>query len=174
MVWHFVCHFVFSILRIPISNLLRLNIYIYIHTHTHTHTHTHIYIYIVYTSLLPLLIYGTVIQIKVNENERRTLFPIGFVPYVRGHSLYGEFSAATASSNDRLRISHLNDSSRSADRTKFCPSSGLLERRRFAHVFESNFLRYNLTAFNHFPIGIYLDSVKPLGWKCEVLALHSP
>lgn len=39
-----------------------------------------------------------------------------------------------------------------------------------AHVLESNFLRYNLTAFNRFPFGIYLDSVKPLGRKCEVLA----
>jgi len=74
----------------------------------------------------------------------------------------GEFSAAAASSNDRLRISHLNDGSRSADRTKFCPFTGLSERRRLAHVLESNSLRYNLTAFNRFPIGIYLDSVKPL------------
>lgn len=75
----------------------------------------------------------------------------------------GEFSTAAASSNDRLRISHLNDGSRSADQTKFCPFSDLLKQQRLAHVLESNFLRYNLTAFNHFPIGIYLDSVKALG-----------
>lgn len=73
----------------------------------------------------------------------------------------GEFSAA-AGSNDRFKISHLNDGSRSAGRTKFCPSFGLRVRRRPAQVFESNFLRYNLTAFNRFPFGIYLDSMKPL------------
>lgn len=39
----------------------------------------------------------------------------------------GEFSAA-GSSNDLLKVSHLNDGSRSNDQTKFCPFFGLPNR----------------------------------------------
>jgi len=109
--------------------------------------------------VLPALLYSNAENGKKRRNEgneRRSLFQSESrsVHSVRRRIQHG-------SSNDQLKISHLNDGSRSADRTKFCLCLGLSVRRRLAHVLESNFLRYNLTAFNRFPSGIYLDSAKP-------------